>query len=358
MDRLINGGFSIATCILQTKPVQIGEPVKSGKNVDWTGVQINEWKILKKIPYKKGCGMSAAQYEYECVYCGKRGRAAIYDLQNNIKHLDCPQKDERIGQVFGNLQILEFVKSTPHARFYHCKCIKCGYERTSQFDSIKNNHHQCITYPHIGESLGVYDIIGVEPKEKFKKVVYIAKCRECGRIKKTTYTHLKRDAKETCNHVTKFNAIKKDVGGWNNLRIRDIFYGMKVRCYDQNGAKKHWKYYGGKGIKICQEWLDNPKSFEEWSVSHGYNDSMSIDRIDSNKDYCPENCQWIPLSENSRKAGSKYITVNGITKNQAQWSLYLGMPRHFITEYKKKHSIEEIKKLIESYMKENGDRGK
>lgn len=114
-----------------------------------------------------------------------------------------------------------------------------------------------------------------------------------------------------------------------------------------------WKYYGGKGVKICEEWLKNPKSFEEWSLSNGYGDELTIDRIDSDKDYSPDNCRWITLAENSRRAGSKYITVNGLTKNQTEWSLFLGKPYYFITQYKKNHSLDEIKELIKCHMETN-----
>lgn len=87
-----------------------------------------------------------------------------------------------------------------------------------------------------------------------------------------------------------------------NEKLYHIYYGIKQRCYNPKNTK--YDIYGGKGINICEEWDDDYEAFKEWSLEHGYIDGqkLSIDRIDSDGDYCPDNCQWISLSENSAKA--------------------------------------------------------
>lgn len=90
-------------------------------------------------------------------------------------------------------------------------------------------------------------------------------------------------------------------------RIYRIWHDMKNRCY----YKKHkaYKDYGAKGITICDEWKDNFINFKNWAFENGYNDDLTIDRIDSKKSYCPENCRWISLSLNSAQSnhtGDKY----------------------------------------------------
>jgi hypothetical protein len=94
-------------------------------------------------------------------------------------------------------------------------------------------------------------------------------------------------------------------------RLYQIWLDMKQRCYNSRIAR--WKYYGGKGISVCDEWHEFD-SFAFWALQHGYNADLTIDRIDSNKNYAPVNCQWITRSENTIKAhlGTKHSVL---TKN-------------------------------------------
>jgi hypothetical protein len=84
-----------------------------------------------------------------------------------------------------------------------------------------------------------------------------------------------------------------------NNRLYRIWCAMKYRCYNKND--RHFQWYGGKGVKVCDEWQDFIP-FMKWALSHGYTKELTIDRIDSEKNYTPENCQWITREENSRKS--------------------------------------------------------
>lgn len=87
--------------------------------------------------------------------------------------------------------------------------------------------------------------------------------------------------------------------GLSHTRIYQVWADMHDRCRNPNNVA--YKWYGGKGVKVCDEWKD-AGVFAEWAYQNGYADTLTIDRIDSNKDYEPSNCQWIPQKENTLKA--------------------------------------------------------
>ena len=99
---------------------------------------------------------------------------------------------------------------------------------------------------------------------------------------------------------------------------------MKGRCYNPNNNR--YKYYGGRGITVCDEWKNDFMAFYDWSITHGWKEGLTIDRIDVNGNYCPENCRWIPLSDQmGNRTNSRYLTFNGETKTLAQWSKISGI---------------------------------
>lgn len=98
--------------------------------------------------------------------------------------------------------------------------------------------------------------------------------------------------------------------GLYKTRLYNIWHGMKKRC--NTVTDKAYKNYGGRGIKICKEWNDNFVSFYNWAMSNGYDDRLTIERIDVNKGYNPQNCCWIPLSEQAKNERRTVRMYNGI----------------------------------------------
>lgn len=126
---------------------------------------------------------------------------------------------------------------------------------------------------------------------------------------------------------------------------------MMFRCYDT--TYKSYRFYGALGITVCDEWLYNPESFETWSMENGYEDTLSIDRIDSSKCYSPDNCRWITRNENSKwKKSTRYIEVDGEINSGRGWSTKLGYGPNYINTYIRKHGIEEAKSLIRNKLSE------
>ena len=98
---------------------------------------------------------------------------------------------------------------------------------------------------------------------------------------------------------------KHGEGHDSKTRLYSIWCGMRQRCNNPN--RDYYSHYGGKGVRVCDEW-SNYLVFKEWALSHGYTDDLSIDRIDSNGNYEPSNCQWITRSENTAKANKNHTT--------------------------------------------------
>jgi hypothetical protein len=88
--------------------------------------------------------------------------------------------------------------------------------------------------------------------------------------------------------------IPKEYRGYSYTKLANVFRCMKQRCYNPKNIR--YDCYGGRGIKICQEWLNSPVKFYMWALK-GYKDGLQIDRIDVNGDYCPENCRWVTPKE-------------------------------------------------------------
>ena len=106
--------------------------------------------------------------------------------------------------------------------------------------------------------------------------------------------------------------------GLRHKRIYNIWRSMRQRCMNPNCYS--YKHYGAKGVSVCDEWQD-PKVFSEWAYKNGYADDLTIDRIDVNGNYTPDNCRWVTqkVQQNNRRNNS-LLEYNGVTHTTHEWS--------------------------------------
>lgn len=212
-----------------------------------------------------------------------------------------------------------------------------------------NKGSNIINTDYIGKTVGIFTIV---EKMKYKSndghSLYKGVCNECGFERVARISDLK--ATKKCTHIRIDGKVGFNITIWNNQRIGRIFSNMKFRCYNANS--KDYQWYGGKGIKICDEWMDNPKLFEEWAIDNGYSDKLTIDRIDENKNYSPDNCRWITAKENAKyKSTTSIIDIDGITHTGREWSEILNLGTNMINTYIRKYGLENTKEFIKKYIK-------
>ena len=109
-------------------------------------------------------------------------------------------------------------------------------------------------------------------------------------------------------------------------RLCYILNGMRQRCHNPNC--KDYPRYGGRGIYVCDEWLNNKRSFIDWALTHGYNDDLSIDRIDNDGPYHPSNCRWVSIvRQNRNRRDNVQLNVDGSSHVLSEWNDLLGLNR-------------------------------
>lgn len=149
-------------------------------------------------------------------------------------------------------------------------------------------------------NLEVVEYLGIG---KHKKHYWRCKCDCGGTVDLPSGAIDKPYSVKTCGCLRKEKLLKVRFNGYKHGLHKHPLYGiyhtMKYRCSSPKSCR--WKYYGGKGIKVCDEWLEDFMNFYNWAIEHGYEEGLTIDRIDPDKGYEPDNCEWVTRSENSRR---------------------------------------------------------
>lgn len=155
----------------------------------------------------------------------------------------------------------------------------------------------------IGQRFGRLIVISYIGSGRNRGAMWLCQC-DCGKTTKSSRTNLIRGAMKSCGcEKNERVSILNKIHGMTRKRPYRIWQNMKTRCL--NPKYKQWENYGGRGITICDEWKDNFQAFYDWAIANGYADNLTIDRINNDGNYCPENCRWTTMAEQNKNRGER-----------------------------------------------------
>lgn len=162
-----------------------------------------------------------------------------------------------------------------------------------------------------GERYG--KLVAVNPTDKRTKsggVIWVFKC-DCGNTKISPANSVKSGLIKSCGCLCHTH-------GMTGTRLFNIWVDMRQRCYNKNYPQFY--LWGGKGVKVCDEWLQDFMTFYNWAIENGYANNLSIERKDSNGNYEPSNCKWATPKEQARNISTnRMVTIDGETKGLSEW---------------------------------------
>lgn len=256
--------------------------------------------------------------------CGTGKEVKIYNLKSGKStSCGCARKNDLVGKKIGKLKIMKRLPMKKSYVEYECLC-DCGNTIIKAHSNLVSTVGEkccsnCKT-PKVedisGKRFGRLTAIKYIGKSKGKQTLWECKC-DCGNIAIVHHQNLKSGHTSSCGcYNSEVASEREKEHGQSGTRLYNIWHDMIYRCY--NGNHRSYKDYGGKGIIVCNEWKDDFEAFRNWAIENGYKENLSIDRIDSDKNYCPENCRWATDIQQANNTSRNLIfTVDGYTDTLA-----------------------------------------
>ena len=242
------------------------------------------------------------------------------------------------GQRFGKLMVVsradDYIKPNGNKIIqWRCVC-DCGNEVVVRGEYLRSGQTKscgCLTSENlVGMKFGRLTVMDREsPKSKKTKGLWVCKC-ECGNVIKVNTSDLKSGNTTSCGCKRKETLRQlRTKHGESNTRLYNVWSDMKKRCY--NTKNVDYKNYGGRGITVCDEWMDF-QNFYEWAIANGYDETAprgqcTIDRINVDGNYEPENCRWVDrYIQMNNKRNNRILTYNGESHTLAEWCEIVNIP--------------------------------
>lgn len=174
-----------------------------------------------------------------------------------------------------------------------------------------------------------------------KHSIFLCIC-DCGKETTATSNNLRRNHTTSCGCESSKNTIgvRLATHGKSKHPLFISWVGMRNRCYTP--THNRFEHYGGKGIAVCDEWVDDFQAFYNWAILNGWKKGLTLDRKENDRDYCPDNCKFSTVAQQNRNRTSNIkLTINGITKILIEWSEEVNVPYETIRQRLKNGWIPE-----------------
>lgn len=249
------------------------------------------------------------------------------------------------GQKFGMLCVIKRTENTTGKKHWICRC-DCGREKLANTHDLLSGRVKscgCLRSKDLtGRQFGFLTVLETSNNRSNEgRKVWKCLC-ECGNVvEKDTKALLTGGVRSCgCKRAELHNQSDKCVKhGMYNTRLYRTWSAMRNRC--SNSANHAYRYYGGRGITVCSEW-EEFESFMEWAMENGYQENLTIDRINVDGNYEPDNCRWATLEiQANNKRTSKYIEFQGEKHTVSEWSRITGFSKELIAQRLKRGWTEE-----------------
>lgn len=271
-----------------------------------------------------------------------------------------------VGRRFGKLIVVELSPKTKNrSTLWKCIC-DCGNEKIARNKNLlegitldcgcmsKQGYNQ-------GQKISRLTLLKQLPAPKGRSWECLC---DCGNKLKVKESYIRDGSVKSCGCLAKeYRTIGNVIHNLCGTRINKIYQGMKNRCYLNKSIS--YKNYGGRGIKICDEWLGENGliNFYNWALSNGYNDSLTIDRINNDGNYEPSNCRWVtPLEQQNNTRINRWFEYNGekltLSQISRKYNINISTLSHRLRKYNgdiEKSLKEPIKIEMRRYENKSGN---
>lgn len=262
------------------------------------------------------------------------------------------------GRRFGRLTVVERVFPNLYGKAqWRCKCDCSNEIIACAGNLVKGNTTSCgcyrleqlreaIVHDLTGRRFGRLTVVGMEKERQGGKIMWRCLC-DCGNYTSVVGHHLCSGDIVSCGCYLKdiLPSARRKYSSDLERSIARRFSNIKSRCYNSN--TRTFRRYGGRGIKICDEWLNDPKAFVDWAINNGYDPSLSIDRIDNDGPYAPWNCRWVSNDVQAlNKSTTTSVTLCGESKPKTTWAKQLKMSSGKVSKLSKRFSENNLTNVL------------